>query len=388
VIQLSNQLIRRYVRDFLTHHLVRLRKSKELIILAEEGDSLRLSQSSLSIDSVELVYLSGLFADAVGLRHYQLEDLLLASPSVEGWAELLERALHSGLPQWGFYTSGTEGKPKLIMHPLAHLIEEVSFLAEHFLTFGIERVVSLVPSHHIYGFLWSILFPQLFQKDVVHSRPNFSQFQNKDLILTTPFLIKLWKDRELLPPENSLILVSTAPFEPELAEWLDLNERRWLEIYGSTETAGIGFRQRASDGFELFPYWKVNDSPNDGTFLIRNGTSHPLPDQVDVKGNTIRPLGRRDGALAIGGVNVYPQRVQRLLESFPGVAQAFVRTCERDDGLRLKAWIVPEPNQDMNYLEKTLRDYCSKNLLSVEQPVRFTFGDQPPFNAYGKLQDW
>ena len=56
-----------------------------------------------------------------------------------------------------FKTSGSTGEPRFITQDFAALAQETEALAEIFN--GATRIVALVPAHHIYGFLFTVLLP-------------------------------------------------------------------------------------------------------------------------------------------------------------------------------------------------------------------------------------
>jgi long-chain acyl-CoA synthetase len=60
----------------------------------------------------------------------------------------------------------------------------------------------------------------------------------------------------------------------------------------------------------------------------------------------VRSAGRAEGAVQVGGVNVFPDVVGRVLTAHSGVAQAAVRLMRPEEGTRLKAFVVPQPQAD------------------------------------------
>lgn len=98
--------------------------------------------------------------------------------------------------------------------------------------------------------------------------------------------------------------------------------------------------------------------------------------------------GRPDGAVQVGGVNVFPGKVRDFLTSLSGVAAVAVRLYDSPQGPRLKALIVPHPHQDTDNLERLLRENCAAKLSSAERPVRYTFKSAIPTNTMGKELDW
>lgn len=99
----------------------------------------------------------------------------------------------------------------------------------------------------------------------------------------------------------------------------------------------------------------------------------------------MRPVGRRDGAVQIGGHNVWPDRVARALRAVDGVADAAVRMHANG---RLKAFIVPAEQQDTEHLSARIEQMIILHLTDPERPRSFRFGAALPRNAMGKLADW
>jgi len=162
-----------------------------------------------------------------------------------------------------------------------------------------------------------------------------------------------------------------------------------LEIYGSSETAGIGYRFSTDEAFELLPRW--DKGPSGESLVDRfKGRELALEDRVCWQDERhLTPTGRLDRAIQVGGINVYPQAIARKLEGLTSVAQARVRIGSGEQGERLKAFIVPaNPEQPHSELEAQLSDWCRKQLSAPETPTHFSFGRQLPSGNLGKAADW
>jgi acyl-coenzyme A synthetase/AMP-(fatty) acid ligase len=60
---------------------------------------------------------------------------------------------------------------------------------------------------------------------------------------------------------------------------------------------------------------------------------------------------------------------------------------ERDAG-RLKAFVVPAGDADVDGLAAELDRWCGDKLTAVERPRRWAVGGVLPVNGMGKLEDW
>jgi fatty-acyl-CoA synthase len=95
--------------------------------------------------------------------------------------------------------------------------------------------------------------------------------------------------------------------------------------------------------------------------------------------------GRDDDMILSGGENVYPQEVEELLCSHPGVADAAVfGVPDPDFGQRLTALVIPGPeaNADADELKAFVRGQLARHKV----PREIEFVTELPRTSTGKLQ--
>jgi long-chain acyl-CoA synthetase len=93
---------------------------------------------------------------------------------------------------------------------------------------------------------------------------------------------------------------------------------------------------------------------------------------------------KKDMAL-IGGFNVYPTHVEKVLKDHPAVLEVGVAALPHPDKAgqeMLKAWIVLKPG--MTVSEQALIDLCAQHLAPYEIPRRFAFIAELPKTMVGK----
>ena len=175
-------------------------------------------------------------------------------------------------------------------------------------------------------------------------------------------------------------------------------------MYGSSETAGVGWREEAGAPYCLLPYWSRPDAPaadapavEPTAELVRTlpaggQARYPLPDTLAWEDERrFRPAGRIDGAVQVGGTNVFPAYVAEVLGMHPGVKEAAVRPMRPDEGRRLKAFVVPlgaAGEAALDALRSELLDWCAARLSTPERPAAISFGERLPRQASGKPADW
>ncbi len=261
----------------------------------------------------------------------------------------------------------------LHLHNIADLWEEAVYFASLFPETA--RIVSLVPCHHIYGFIWSVLLPKALQVPVVDN----AEFQDGDLVVGTPMHWR-YQNRTLLTVPQLSVVTSAAPCEPSLLQsLLQKGAVATWEIYGCSEAGGIGARDNPAEPYRLLPFWTRNAGK-----LSRQTKDIDPPDILEWEGERLfRPIGRVDGAVQVGGVNVYPRLIERKLLQHAKIDACQVRLTTPEQGGRLKAFLVARPE-----IETELRAWMEANLSSPERPRSLTFGSEIPVDDLGKPADW
>lgn len=353
---------------------------------AWDGDT-RIGGEDLPADSLALVRLATRIGQMFHLEEAGAGDNLLRFRTLGDWAEMAA----TGVAEVGkitFLTSGTTGDPKPRTHHLEWLEQEAAFLAGYFRRTapGRRRVYALAPPHHIYGFLFGVLLPRALDLPVLPAghpaqwQPG--RLEPGDLVVGFPAVWQHLAERVPTLPGNLHGVTSTAPCPPELhRRLLEQGLAGLTEVFGSSETAGVGLRENPEAPFELMPHWipgepgeLVRRTPEGGAAAVAFDTDH-------IQWQTPRrfyPQGRADGVVQVGGLNVDPVAVARRLEEHPAVAAAEVA---RDPGLdRLVAWITPlsDDTEDSTALRDDLEQWAT-SLSPPERPIRFhlTSGPSP-----------
>lgn len=355
---------------------------------------LPIGAKGLGADSLELLTLSSALAQSLHFHRGGLEDFLLARPTIGDWAEIAAQSLARFSAEISFQTSGSTGAPKSCLHVLAELEEEAGALAT--VIGPRRRIVAAVPCHHIYGFIFTLLLPCAIGAPAVEF-PDQSvvglvgRLRPGDLVIGHPEFWRAAARATPAFPDDIVGVTSTAPCDPAVLDALkERGMARMIEVYGSSETAGVGWRDDPRAPYRLFRHWRRGP---DVSQLIRLGPAEraiALGDRLEWTGeDLLRPLGRLDGAVQVGGVNVFPARVAAKLADHPLVAQAVVRLMRPEEGTRLKAFIVPQdPNADLDLLRQDLNAWISEAFPVAERPRALRFGAQLPAGPLGKPTDW
>ena len=323
--------------------------------------------------------------------------------AIDAWPSLDEQATRLVV-----YTSGSTGEATAIDKRLAQLAREVEALQA---TFG-ERldgaVVHGTVSHqHIYGLLFRVLWP-LAAGRVIAPRLFFHEeiaaaLDAPAVLVSSPAHLKRIPDTlDWQTAQAQLRAVFSSggalPEEAALASRATLGHAP-IEIYGSSETGGIAWRQREAGDPVWTPLPGVAWRIADGQLEV---SSPHLPsadwwrsaDRVADEGaEGFRLLGRADRIVKVEERRVSLTALERQLGALPEVADARVVLI---DGPRaeLAAVVVLADAGDAQLQAKgrramaqVLGQALADGQDAVTRPRRWRFVTALPMNAQGKTTD-
>jgi long-chain acyl-CoA synthetase len=391
-------VLRRFVADLVEDELVRQRR-RPCALARPWPENLDLG-GDLGVDSLELMVLATALAESLHLHESGVEDYLLARRSLGDWIDLAGAGLERHSARLSFRTSGSSGVPKSCPHTLTGLLQETD---QHVrLLAGRRRILCAVPSHHIYGFLFSVLLPRALGLpadavvDIRNTTPAWlaSAARPGDLVVGHPdFWQAVARTVPALPADVAGV-TSTAACPDAVSQAIETaGIVRLFHLYGSSETAGIGWRATWREPYRLFPYLAfAQDGSGRLMRQLANG-SHADIDCLDrlepIADGRFRVGPRLDAAVQVAGINVFPCRVADVLRRHPLVDAAAVRLMRPDEGSRLKAYVVPKPQvSDPDAFVAGLRSWIDTQLTVPERPKAIRLGARLPVSATGKLADW
>jgi 4-coumarate--CoA ligase len=352
---------------------------------------------------------------------------LAESETLEALASATRERLARGTTAITFRTSGSTGEPKRVTLPAAMLIEEIALLSR--IVPPARSVVAWVPAQNIYGFLFTVMLPPVLDavlRDEMLAPPSnrVERLNADELVIGYPGALSRAVDAAATWPDGVSVVSSGAALAPASVERLFAQGlRSVVEIYGSTETSGIGWRifergtflPGAAEPFTPMAFYRLN---RDGeTVLERRFPPGSTSDEWRAVAVQDRLAWHADGRFSVGarldhavqvaGTNVWPGQVARVLRAHDEVADAVVRLMRPDEGgaePRLKAFVVPRgmavdghtvdtsaagaPDAEMIRLEGSLRRHCAAHLHAEACPARYRFGTQLPMTDTGKPADW
>ncbi|AFL90078.1 acyl-CoA synthetase (AMP-forming)/AMP-acid ligase II [Terriglobus roseus DSM 18391] len=336
-------------------------------------------ETSLGCDSLEMLWISAAVNEMFHLHEAGLELELLQAATFGGWMDAIEEAWSRGVSDLTFCTSGTTGAAKRCTHSYAFLSEEMDFLSNYFAS--ARRIVGCSPAHHLYGFLFCAMLPDRLSLGVTTGLPKGNgsasgAVREGDLIVAVPEIWR-WLERSVTCwPTGVQGVVSGGPCDREVLRSLVKQGLAGItEVYGSSETAGIGVRCWPNAGYRLMPQWSPRDTDAVPQTLIHSsGVRVDLMDRVAWSPDgTFEVAGRLDGAVQVGGVNVYPERIAERLRERPGVRTVDLRLRSAELGGRFEATIGLQEDATEDQIRAGLEAWMRLHLTVAEQPKTLAF---------------
>jgi acyl-coenzyme A synthetase/AMP-(fatty) acid ligase len=308
------------------------------------------------------------------------------------------------------YTSGTTGAAQAIPKKLKQLAAEVAVLETQFgALLGGACIAATVSHQHIYGLLFKVLWP-LTAGRAIHAA-GFSVFQGlpaylpqRDCVLvSSPAHLKRLQEHSLtVAAVNRLraVFSSGGPLPLEIArECKRLLGRTPIEVYGSSETGGIAWRQQTAPSAEAwtpFPAvrWRVNRADDvlevSSPYLPSADWFRTADRAIATAENRFILGGRVDRIAKIEGKRISLSAIESLLTASPLVMAARVIVVE-GNRQRVAAFVVLSENgrdrlAEVGRLEfsRSLRNTLLDSIHPVGLPRIWRYPDVLPVNPQGK----
>ncbi|WKY58739.1 AMP-binding protein [Vibrio sp. SNU_ST1] len=306
--------------------------------------------------------------------------------------------------QLTLFTSGSSGTPKAIHKTLEHLDIETAQLNKNWgdLLMG-NRVHSTVSHQHIYGLLFRILWPlcsgvPFARNNLEYPEQLLSHANKNSVLISSPALLKRLK-HETKSTQLAGVFSSGGPLPAESAhQALNLLGDLPIEVFGSTETGGIAFRQQqtAQTPWQLFDCIEASLNSEScikllSPYIDKNNWYQTADECEMVSDNQFILKGRTDRVIKIEEKRVSLVEVEKRLEQLPWIGECVVIPFEEPGRLILASVLVlsDEGQASLATMSKgkfwlMLRSELRKWLEPIAIPRKYRVVDEIPLNSQGK----
>ncbi|SEN87736.1 AMP-binding protein [Pseudomonas sp. NFACC39-1] len=303
-------------------------------------------------------------------------------------------------------TSGSSGEPKRIEKTLRQLSNEVQALEQLWgADLGPACMIGSVATQHIYGLLFRVLWPlcagrtfvrrQLaFPEDLQRASRQYPAFA----WVASPALLKRMGDNLDWPALSCVrrVFSSGGALPTEAAQSLHQRLGQWpTEIFGSSETGGIAWRQGAGL-WQPFADVKLSQD-SDGALLIASPylpaghVEHTADAARIAEDGRFELLGRLDRIVKLEEKRISLPMLEQALMAHDWVSEARMGVVQENRASLGALLVLSESglhalrNLGRRAVTEALRRHLSEHCETLALPRRWRWLRQLPLNAQGKL---
>ena len=297
-----------------------------------------------------------------------------------------------------FLTSGSTGEPKIVVKRDFQFRRQFEIEPAWLGLPGPIRTVSLVPSHHILGFIYGFYLPAgtggavtFLPGSPPHTWIDAIRNEQPSLVVGVPLHFRLIAQALNEPLPKALYLSSGGLLPASVSD--AFQERAgWpiVQVYGSTEAAGIATRT-GSGPFTPMPGVSWKTRADDGRLLIRSpwqdspSAWHRQDDVVEPAGEGFLLLGRADSVVKVGGRRFsLAETVQAALSS-PSIDQAHAVLYDRYSEKAVALFVVARKPLALTAAEVWV--FLAARLAPFKVPRTIRVLDELPSRGIGKVDE-
>ncbi len=292
-----------------------------------------------------------------------------------------------------FQTSGTTGEKKIVQKSLENLFSESEALKNQFPTLlKNKEFISTTTMNHLFGFTFHLMLP-LNSENVINTTtvavPENINVENSCLISTPSFIVKMAKYQNY-PVKNPQVLITAgAELKENVFKFAKEIASNVIEIYGSTETGVVAYRNSFDERFHIFKGVELDCGENFA--MVKTNFSLTsfvkVMDKIEKFHNDdILVKGRTDRIYKIQEKRISAVEIEKILSSCKFLKDAYV--IKIDEKLACLAVL----NQaGLDYLYKNNIVKLIKKLKSIVKtkyeivPQKWKFIDDIPHTVNGKI---
>ncbi|GAA6154079.1 AMP-binding protein [Pseudoteredinibacter isoporae] len=304
------------------------------------------------------------------------------------------------------FTSGSSGEPSEVPVSLRQLNAEAATLE---LQFGQQlnncAIASTVSHQHLYGFTFALLWPLLYRRPFpcqrthyIEELPSIYRHHPETILISTPSHLSRLPpniEEQSVRDSTQLVFSSTAPLaKPDSDTTRQYFQSDVIEIYGSSETGAIAWRNQAQQ-----PYWTTlpNIQIKDDKQRLNIKSPHCFDtdwqrgnDKIQrIDDGRFELIGRIDRIAKVEGVRVSLTAMEARIERQADIRRARVLGINETGGLgavvELNASSLPD-----THTRKTLTQRLKHALLEEfalpTVPKKWRFVERLPEDSQGKVR--
>ena len=291
-------------------------------------------------------------------------------------------------------TSGSTGNPKGVLHTHDSILALLNMSQARLQTDSSTHWLLCLPVSHVAGF--SVLARSIVFGNPISILPKFDEGEVQAAAnngATHVSLVPTALNR-IDPAIFDTILLGGAAAPPDLPANV-------ITTYGMTETfGGIAYNAMPLDGVEVRVRDEHIDLRSPSLFRTYRGANskqvseawYETGDNGTFTNGVLQVFGRSDDMIITGGENVWPNAVEKIICTIPGVERVVVSGInDAQWGQRVVAWIVtrnadtPSLEDVRQHVKQQLPSFCAPSELRVVREIPTTSLGKVDFQSLKKL---
>ena len=306
------------------------------------------------------------------------------------------------------FTSGSTGTPKKISRTLKQLMNEIEILELLFHS-QIEHslIYSTVSHQHIYGLLFYILWPMCAGRTICFSALNYpksieSAIQSTPSVtlISSPALLARMNNKKITVKQLTIFSSGGLLKKQDALKVYQSTGTFPIEVLGSTETSGVGFRQQndsaADSSWIPLPKVKIQIDSNTQCLKVQSPffegkNGFVMGDKVKInQDGTFQLLERADRIAKIEEKRVSLVEIEEKLKQYALINDAYAIPMESNRQYIAVVIVLRQEGKDILnekgkiFLNEELKNLMSQYFDRILLPKRFRYIDEIPVNQQGK----
>lgn len=295
-----------------------------------------------------------------------------------------------------FSTSGsTSNKGKIIPKKLINFELECEDLTRqlNLMECGDLEFITTTTMEHIYGFAFQFIIPFLKGYVVNIDRINYPEDVNHKnaVLITTPSFLDMMKRYNVIPKiKPKIIMTAGAKIKDDLYKFAETISDRVIDIYGSTETNTIGFRESSNTNkLTLLDGIEIISTGIDGTTIKTNYSIQNIQhikDRIIFENGKFEILGRLDRTVKIQEKRIDLNILENKIKENEMTDDCYCFEYKN----KVACLLIPTEigkkallNEGKIEVIKKLKKFLKDDFEII--PQRWKFYDEIPINERGKI---
>ncbi len=299
------------------------------------------------------------------------------------------------------FTSGSTGQPKSITRSVVQLFKEVEVLNQTFSQGSSQLLfVSTVSHQHIYGLLFTILWPLFKGHSIWHKLIPFeemiddiSQLKKTWVLVSSPAFLKRIYESHHVEVSPVKVFSSGGVLTNEQHQQAEQKlSAPIIQVYGSSETGGIAHRGLHQD-WQFFE--EVSAKITKGQLWVKSPFCFQndwlcTQDLIEVTDDGFKLLGRSDRIVKIEEKRISLNLIEQQAVKLDWVVDAAALVLEQGRQYIAAVFEISESGVEFIKqhgeveLKKTIKAALSQSIDKIALPRKIRFTTAPLVNAQGK----